>query len=730
MARRTLGLTGLVFFIAYSLSSAAQAQTIFYEFSSGADGFSWPASPTGLLNFDSFFTPDNVDIFNDTGGTVFFDSQYQSLGNGSRINGDALWGNPLDNGFGGIVGFDLSSFNPGDVTEVAFDFAWSEAGVPAAPDFLSIYFEDSDGRASFSSHQLPDTFTGLGGSTGFEGFMQFDTGFLVDDEFNVDGGSFVDIAYMEILVEDIFLNGNNSEFAIDNFGTNGQGGGNGGGGELFASVNNGAINVNGSTNSSSVLRGVGLHSRGVEVTNGSGVNTTFSTALVPGGDLTDAGQVSGQPINDGQTTFNPGLATLDRSLPTGTYESDIQVINDGDPTDPVDTVTLRVRLHEAPLLSGTASPVVVSLGEKATLSNAAAPAGGFRASVKFTTGLLTTGPFNLASGFDPGTPVKPGEFEEATFLFNRFGQLSGTRTGQFIASVEMTTFAGINNDIEVFLADAETVPNLVWDLTFDHSNATSDNANISTGFSYFHILGVNTFDVAATLIDGTSSNNQNVSMQITPDPDPSSADLIGDAVDLIFGGGAGDQYTLQLTYEDGIIPGGALESELQLLVFNTVLGDWELAIDGNTAGTPTFFNGSYADYLAGPGGGVFDPADLGAYGIDTVNNHVWAVLDHASLFGVGVLTAALIGDLDADGFVGITDLNIVLGNWNQTVTSGDLLQGDPSNDGFVGIEDLNVVLGNWNAGTPPPPGGGSNIPEPTTMVLLGLGGLGLLRRRS
>jgi len=58
------------------------------------------------------------------------------------------------------------------------------------------------------------------------------------------------------------------------------------------------------------------------------------------------------------------------------------------------------------------------------------------------------------------------------------------------------------------------------------------------------------------------------------------------------------------------------------------------------------------------------------------------------------------GDLDGDGFVGIADLNIVLGAWNQAFLSGNA-QADPSGDGFVGIEDLNIVLGNWNAGTPP-----------------------------
>lgn len=77
----------------------------------------------------------------------------------------------------------------------------------------------------------------------------------------------------------------------------------------------------------------------------------------------------------------------------------------------------------------------------------------------------------------------------------------------------------------------------------------------------------------------------------------------------------------------------------------------------------------------------------------------------------------LAGDLNTDGFVGIEDLNLVLGHWNQNTTKGDPLAGDPTGDGFVGIEDLNAVLGNWNAGTPPPPGSGSVVPEPASVLL-------------
>jgi mannan endo-1,4-beta-mannosidase len=83
------------------------------------------------------------------------------------------------------------------------------------------------------------------------------------------------------------------------------------------------------------------------------------------------------------------------------------------------------------------------------------------------------------------------------------------------------------------------------------------------------------------------------------------------------------------------------------------------------------------------------------------------------------------GDLDGDGFVGISDLNIVLGAWNETVNADNLFA-DPSGDGYIGIEDLNLVLGNWNSGTPPEDG--AVIPEPTSIALLILGAGALLRR--
>ncbi|MEZ6192264.1 MAG: SGNH/GDSL hydrolase family protein [Phycisphaerales bacterium] len=82
--------------------------------------------------------------------------------------------------------------------------------------------------------------------------------------------------------------------------------------------------------------------------------------------------------------------------------------------------------------------------------------------------------------------------------------------------------------------------------------------------------------------------------------------------------------------------------------------------------------------------------------------------------------SSLPGDLDFDGFVGIEDLNTILGNWNTHVTPGNPLFGDTSGDGFVGIDDLNLVLGNWNQGTPPGLADGNLAPEPASLALLGV----------
>ncbi len=90
-----------------------------------------------------------------------------------------------------------------------------------------------------------------------------------------------------------------------------------------------------------------------------------------------------------------------------------------------------------------------------------------------------------------------------------------------------------------------------------------------------------------------------------------------------------------------------------------------------------------------------------------------------------LIAPPLPGDLDGDGFVGLSDLDIILNNWNQAIPPGDPLA-DPTGDNFVGLADLDIVLNNWNTGTPPSPGG--VVPEPVSLMLMGIGASACLMR--
>ncbi len=87
------------------------------------------------------------------------------------------------------------------------------------------------------------------------------------------------------------------------------------------------------------------------------------------------------------------------------------------------------------------------------------------------------------------------------------------------------------------------------------------------------------------------------------------------------------------------------------------------------------------------------------------------------------------GDLNADGFVGLDDLDIILAHWNQTVPVADLTSGDYSCDGYVGLNDLDAVLQNWNASIPA--ASNVNMPELATFLymLSGVSILSLYRNR-
>ena len=736
MARHPVTLTGLIFVVMACLGTAAFGQSVFYTFESGpgGDGFNWPPSPTGTLNGSDYTTPDGVLFYNETGNNVFYDDFYQTLGNGTHISGDALWGNPLDNGASGYVGIDLFNFNQGDITEVSFDFAWTEAGVPAAPDFVNIYLEDSDGRGVFDSFQLNDTFTGLGGSTGFEDSLSFQASNFTDD-FGGIGGTFIDIAYMEIYVEDIYFGGNNSEFAIDNFATNGGGGGLDPANSNVFPGDLGACCVLGQASKwlrSTTSHNVGL--AGVDISNDGTGGTTFSVELDPASDpeWVSAFPATNVVINGNQQIdFGGGtVALIDRNNLSGTYVGNAIVKNDLNPLDPDESVSITIEIYDPPdLTDDSGSTVQVDVDPTIFVSNAAVlgHAGALRAGAEISN-LQTSGPFKFSTqtgDLISGAFIGPNETKTATIEFNRFGLINGTYNGTASVDWLMNSAAGS------FLNGDPTVPMVInWTLDFDHTTISSDSLALNASDSFGpDKIGVNDDDTAVTLIDGTSSSTQTIDMDFVFNPDPfSSAFLVGDPVDISSSVGS-DLYVVEFTFDAVDLPPSIPPLDLIVVEFDTTSTEYNPAVEGNGDGGAgsTIFVGTYEDFIASRGGGApLNAGDLSTFGIDTVNDHVWAILDHEGIFGLGILTPVLAGDLDGDGFVGINDLNIVLANWNQNVPPANP-QADPSGDGFVGIDDLNAVLGNWNAGTPP--GESAQIPEPGTLMLIGCCSLAWLRRR-
>jgi len=127
---------------------------------------------------------------------------------------------------------------------------------------------------------------------------------------------------------------------------------------------------------------------------------------------------------------------------------------------------------------------------------------------------------------------------------------------------------------------------------------------------------------------------------------------------------------------------------------------------------------------------LFGPLEIPPKPISRLDNALLPGDVPLGSFTFELATPFLDGDLDHDGFVGIDDLNRVLGSWNLTVPAGNQVQGDITGDGFVGVDDLNLILGNWNVGSPPPAEALANVPEPGVGLCLFVASVAACSRRN
>ena len=176
----------------------------------------------------------------------------------------------------------------------------------------------------------------------------------------------------------------------------------------------------------------------------------------------------------------------------------------------------------------------------------------------------------------------------------------------------------------------------------------------------------------------------------------------------VLGGNAGATSELALSAITGIEVGIPLEA------IGNPQGAFKLSVMINGA-NGNFLSNQFLGSLEGP------QANLGSDGEGNLYQTL-GLIDLNDFEGEQFFTFdpdRLIMDVNSDGFVGLSDLDLILANWNRNSLPADPAA-DLNGDGYIGLEDLDQILSNWNAGAYTGPG--IAIPEPVAglFFLLGL----------
>jgi hypothetical protein len=203
-----------------------------------------------------------------------------------------------------------------------------------------------------------------------------------------------------------------------------------------------------------------------------------------------------------------------------------------------------------------------------------------------------------------------------------------------IAVFDTTTGATVNSNLIPAISSGQQIILAIGPNGTPALEAASSSSTVASGGTYSAttvapLTAVGGLGTTLSLIGGTSSG-ATVTLATT-NIGANFTSLASDVVSV--SGNAGDKFTVQLTFNLAAanLVGGA--ANMTLLWLNPATGKWENAVYGNSDG------GLSAEAFTG----AYDPTDnpaeanLGAYGVDTTDDTVWAVIDHNSDFGAGNL---------------------------------------------------------------------------------------------
>ena len=346
--------------------------------------------------------------------------------------------------------------------------------------------------------------------------------------------------------------------------------------------------------------------------------------------------------------------------------------------------------------------------------------------------------FVAAGGELPEPPPNPGETATAAYIptMQKYGAVNHWRLNETSGTTAVDMIAG--NDITYTNISGDPVTLGTPGMTPADGFAGLEEGNASAQFVWNS--GVNQGETTETAMDfaaGVTEMTMSVWFKNNFSGQGYVAGFAEAASDgrYVFSIYSPDAYNLAVYTKTDMGDGTSRQINLTGIQLDTTT-DWEWhhlvqVWNGDEKRVDFYIDGQLAGTKTDPAAGSTIVVPDGFYlGRDVPGNtrNLGGFIDEVSLFDKALTaeevfelydsayfaggSSTLQGDLNNDGMVGSADLDIVRGNWGQSVDAGCLSCGDPSGDGVVGSADLDIVRANWGNTA------AAAVPEPGTIALL------------